>query len=841
MDKANSAGPVIKDIQNHNNSNDKTPISRDNATRQKIISIIDHQFDIELCLKQRELATIRREIAMAESVMEDLNLAIKNAASMPESPHFTRRSAATAMYYPSNTPKKNSARNSHRSYLYGRRNDGLFVKLGCPTCKRDDFANQQGFLNHCRIAHGLEFGPYEQIMQQCGTLVDEADVPLDHPARMRSATRPVPVQIKPIVKKERPTIKVFEEDVDLELDQELAQEVSQEIKHEKETLKSEISGVTTTTHPPIAQTAHRDRQTEEKKPMPITTPSPIFPQKSFESAKSLPETEPVEKTLQDKPQVEVKKEPVPVSIPVESFAAAHESGSRFYIKRRIIVGNVSKYIASEKREPTLKHFTHKWMIYVVEPPQAQQVTSFITSVRFHLHPSYKPHDVVDVTEPPFRLTRLGWGEFPIRIQLHFVDKRRNKTVDVIHHLKLDDVHSGRQVLGNERGIDIELDRNTDFKDMGTALKPSTETPNTTLAKENSLGEHHPLAVTSSNQRLSLLHSMLKEHVRHLPMIRSGLHSRMLPYTCAPSILVYFQWSVGKRKGLEWHRAHLLRLQVQQRGFETMDTVLRVAATALTTKDVVGWCKEYGYTPQKLETNEVETVDKGQGICKFCGCLRALHTKEGEKMAALSDYCLRKPQGWSVRKRASGLNSVTSVSQLLSQLEPGWDVVKEADDMDVDVDMESSTAPPQPTTPSHQELLANAKEFLKETPSMTNERCLDWIWSVVSQLRLKTVVANDITFARDGSLQILTSSADVETIADQRLVTGNIMAQATRAFLKRLLTASIDVWSKEKDADSGEKMLVPHHIYQATQAIDSFDFLTHKYMGPFEKDKDESVV
>lgn len=66
----------------------------------------------------------------------------------------------------------------------------------------------------------------------------------------------------------------------------------------------------------------------------------------------------------------------------------------------------------------------------------QEVSKFVTGVRFFLHPSYKPLDVVDVTEPPFRLTRLGWGEFPIRVQLFFVDKRRNKSVDIIHHVKV---------------------------------------------------------------------------------------------------------------------------------------------------------------------------------------------------------------------------------------------------------------------------------------------------------------------------------------------------------------------------------------------------------------------
>jgi transcription initiation factor IIF auxiliary subunit len=175
---------------------------------------------------------------------------------------------------------------------------------------------------------------------------------------------------------------------------------------------------------------------------------------------------------------------------------------------------------TERRDPSLKQFTHKWMIYVVEPPQSkQEVSAFITCVRFHLHPSYKPHDVVDVTEAPFKLTRLGWGEFPIRIQLFFVDKRRNKTVDLIHHLKLDDTHSGKQLLGSERSIEIELDRNTDFKD--TSSIPSTSNGNNTPQTPQEVTTAEPPASMAAKQRMSLLGGILKECVRRLPIVRAG--------------------------------------------------------------------------------------------------------------------------------------------------------------------------------------------------------------------------------------------------------------------------------------------------------------------------------
>jgi hypothetical protein len=43
-------------------------------------------------------------------------------------------------------------------------------------------------------------------------------------------------------------------------------------------------------------------------------------------------------------------------------------GSRYYVKRRIKIGNTSKFIPEAKRNPKMSKYTHKWMIYFVSPP-----------------------------------------------------------------------------------------------------------------------------------------------------------------------------------------------------------------------------------------------------------------------------------------------------------------------------------------------------------------------------------------------------------------------------------------------------------------------------------------
>uniref|UniRef100_A0AAQ5XIP4 YEATS domain-containing protein 2 n=1 Tax=Amphiprion ocellaris TaxID=80972 RepID=A0AAQ5XIP4_AMPOC len=152
---------------------------------------------------------------------------------------------------------------------------------------------------------------------------------------------------------------------------------------------------------------------------------------------------------------------VPSTLGAEQRVTYHTTGdeaSRLYAKKTIVVGNVSKYIPPDKREEN-DQSTHKWMVYVRGSRREPSINHFVKKVWFFLHPSYKPNDLVEVSEPPFHLTRRGWGEFPVRIQIHFKDPR-NKRIDIIHQLKLDRTYTGLQTLGAETVVDVELHRNS---------------------------------------------------------------------------------------------------------------------------------------------------------------------------------------------------------------------------------------------------------------------------------------------------------------------------------------------------------------------------------------------
>ncbi|XP_023820772.1 YEATS domain-containing protein 2 isoform X4 [Oryzias latipes] len=152
---------------------------------------------------------------------------------------------------------------------------------------------------------------------------------------------------------------------------------------------------------------------------------------------------------------------VPSTIGAEqrvTYLTTGDEASRLYVKKTIVVGNVSKYIPPDKREES-DQSTHKWMVYVRGSRREPSIDHFVKKVWFFLHPSYKPNDLVEVSESPFHLTRRGWGEFPVRIQIHFKDPR-NKRIDIIHQLKLDRTYTGLQTLGAETVVDVELHRDS---------------------------------------------------------------------------------------------------------------------------------------------------------------------------------------------------------------------------------------------------------------------------------------------------------------------------------------------------------------------------------------------
>ncbi|CAH1173603.1 unnamed protein product [Phaedon cochleariae] len=137
-------------------------------------------------------------------------------------------------------------------------------------------------------------------------------------------------------------------------------------------------------------------------------------------------------------------------------------------QHRLVIGNISKWMPSSEDDNT----THKWMMYVRGGKDQPEISHIIEKVVFYLHPSYRPHDVIEVSESPFHLTRRGWGEFPLRVQIFFKCPL-NKPISIVHNLKLDKTYTGRQTLGNETIVDVYLHDNSPLKPHTISRPPES--------------------------------------------------------------------------------------------------------------------------------------------------------------------------------------------------------------------------------------------------------------------------------------------------------------------------------------------------------------------------------
>lgn len=90
---------------------------------------------------------------------------VQKSLSMPSRSGDTLHSLPN---YPSNASKDKSA-----PLVLRRSTDAQLVKLICNNCLRGNFSSIQGFLNHCRIAHKVDYKSHDAAALDCGRLLDE--------------------------------------------------------------------------------------------------------------------------------------------------------------------------------------------------------------------------------------------------------------------------------------------------------------------------------------------------------------------------------------------------------------------------------------------------------------------------------------------------------------------------------------------------------------------------------------------------------------------------------------------------------------------------------------------
>lgn len=118
-----------------------------------------------------------RDLSFAESAAFAASRPTRNSGSARKS---TGKSIGNipGEFMPSipNYPAPAARKEKSGPLILRRSSDGKLVKLVCNNCNRGDMNSIQGFLNHCRIAHKVDYKSHDQAALDCGRLLDDAEI-----------------------------------------------------------------------------------------------------------------------------------------------------------------------------------------------------------------------------------------------------------------------------------------------------------------------------------------------------------------------------------------------------------------------------------------------------------------------------------------------------------------------------------------------------------------------------------------------------------------------------------------------------------------------------------------
>lgn len=94
-----------------------------------------------------------------------------------------------------------------------------------------------------------------------------------------------------------------------------------------------------------------------------------------------------------------------------------------------LYGNASFLLAQKDGDNS-----HRWILYV-RSLDNEDMSSYIKHVTFKLHESFA-EPIRVLSQPPYEVSELGWGEFTVHITITFVDALQEQPVSLQHNLRL---------------------------------------------------------------------------------------------------------------------------------------------------------------------------------------------------------------------------------------------------------------------------------------------------------------------------------------------------------------------------------------------------------------------
>ncbi|KAF9382655.1 YEATS domain-containing protein 2 [Mortierella sp. AD011] len=970
------------------------PDSNVDTTRQKIVDIIEHQFDLEILLRHAEGATIAQELAKAERMLEDLRHAI--LSERQGSPYGNSTVSRTTGGLDSHHSNRQSSRRTTAYYgrdvrqpeaLYAVRADGQFVKygpkrisnlfcspgnrtrvdrvklcmnyrLGCPKCDRYDFGSIQGLINHMRLSHKLVFKNTEEGVR------DASHGQQDFP---------------------KPTIKTYDEDVDLESDDGRARNGSHRPPRPRKNSGASSSSSSNTGSESESDTSdvisagesgtgagmrrrsslalsvarpqkgtpgskanagsdsdgaddNRNSGNEAIRPphggkgpmrkygamsqgpaaanantgrpgmtSRMTIGNYTVPDSAMSSAASSRATSPSLHPLMN--ETDISEPPTPIArfpppslpIPSQNTLANPLAVSPAVPPFNTLTGGVTNqhpqqlqptiisfgataiqggvpapldtYLPEDKRDPRLKEFPYKWMIYVDGTPKPEEITAYVSKVEFHLHESYKPNHIITVSEPPFHLSRYAWGETQIKVRLFFHDAR-NKPVEVYHRLALDPTHCGRQVHGRERYVDLELDRNTIFK-------PSTPFQSRPKGSSSKSHSRNNLILNSAAEVAMADGAEEDEQELQNTLSRPAALAVGAHGTGAGSSRTAAQ--DGSRAAIDTVRAASIDDgPVMKNKAKETNLLFCKACGSFWKQHRDGALGVAGTASEHILLNE----DNGLQIpnCPHHPKFYAVKSLEKDNQMLLSLLVGRTKDRFAL-DMLEKCGIVDQHGRPISNHDRAMMEIQQQSDSAMDLDIGDSELLPSPSNPASLltfEQQIKAQQLTEAFQNIEVYKCrrteIDWVLSVMDELKLKTLFLDGGVGGgsggsrsglreRDQEQERLLNTPGLTKVPEsmsQRAVVGGLLVQATKAFLGSILSKATSIHRHETEAEKGpesimmeldalndsedegdkhgegagsgtkktkvsDKLLVPYHIYQALQSNpEELDFLTSQY-------------
>ena len=293
---------------------------------------------------------------------------------------------------------------------------------------------------------------------------------------------------------------------------------------------------------------------------------------------------------------------------------------------------------------------------------------------------------------------------------------------------------------------------------------------------------------------------LHEAVKKYPLTSE---TAKLPYSVAASNRVFLSWNIGRQKSVEWHRARIILNE-----FKTnLPFNESIAASDITVKAVVVWCRQNHYGPPVASDDNDEQLH----YCRYCGMIVDSPPRKGQK---------RSKSSWGVDAYCRCDQNVTDNLALMKTSSSVQDMInRNRRHVQSRHSSENSTS----LTPRE----------IRALLLHTDVNMLRWVWSSILQLNLPSAQPKP---------------NDHSSEADSLNATA-IITQATRSFLNRLIHLARQQSSAPEPEDDDEVIVVgvtskyldlqnttaplvvtPIHILRAIRAGRQFDFLTNAGMA-----------